>query len=51
MFIFVCELCEQSACDAVVWLLSFGHQMLLNFIFKLNAGINKEDMELSDQNK
>jgi hypothetical protein len=51
MFTFVSELREQSACDAVVRLLLFGHQMLLNVIYKLNVEVNKEDTELSDQNK
>jgi len=50
IFTFVCELREQTACDATVGLLLSGHQMLLSSIHKLNAEVNKEDTELSDQN-
>jgi hypothetical protein len=51
IFTFVCRSREQDACDAAVWLLLFGHQMFQNFIYMLNADVNKEDMELSAQNK
>ena len=51
IFTFVCELHEQTTCDATVRLLLSGNQILLHFIFMLNVEVNKEETELRDQNK
>jgi hypothetical protein len=43
MFTLVCKFCEHAGCDAAVKLLLSGIQVLLNFVYKFNAEVNKED--------
>ena len=48
---FVCEWHEQTACDVALRLLLCGHQMSLNFIYKLNVAVNEGETDLRVQKK
>lgn len=51
MFTFVCEWREQTARAAAERLILCGQQMLLNFIYKLNAKVNRKIRNLATRTK